>query len=158
MGERKTGCGRGEGTLFAGRGKIEKEKKVERVWHWVHTGRKPLQTTDWGVRRTECCSIFLQRVCSLRFWKYETFTRGLVHTPGEKEGSGPRVHKNLCRDLLGCTGRDRSPSWDTTGKGYIASSSTKDPVGANMWPFISRAQSAQERVDNQDTAFPGATP
>ena len=128
-----------------------KDKGVEREWHHVHTRRKPLWTTDWGARGIECCKIFLQTVCgaqSLRFWKCETFTRGLVHTPGEKEGSGPGVHTNWYRDLLSCTGRDSSPSWRTPGKGYIvASSSTKDPVGAKIWPFIGRAQRCAQRVD-----------
>ena len=42
----------------------------------------------------------------------------------------------LCGDPLGHTGRERSPSWNTFGRGYIASPMTKDLDGAFEWLFI----------------------
>jgi len=66
--------------------------------------------------------------------------------------------KVLCRDPLGHTGREYSPSWGTSGRGYIASPRKKYPPGTIEQLFISKVQKYAQRADNLFTAFHCALP
>jgi len=85
---------------------------------------------------------------ALRFWKC---------APGEKEVSGLGVRTSGV-GISYRIGRDRSPSWSTFGRGFIASPRTKDPAGASKRPFTGRGQRSTQRMENLVSAVPGATP
>ena len=63
------------------------------------------------------------------------------------------VQDAMVWDPLGPTGRERSPSWSTFGRGYIVSPRTKGPLGTTEKPFNSRGQRSAQAADNLFAAF-----
>jgi len=61
-GREKLQCHGGKGALSAEREKGEKKRGAEKVQHQIHPRRKPLWTTDWREKGTECRRFFAQCV------------------------------------------------------------------------------------------------
>lgn len=61
MRERKTAVPWKGRDAFHRERKGEKERRVERVWPQVHTGQKPLQTTDWGASILNVTDFFFSK-------------------------------------------------------------------------------------------------
>lgn len=115
-GREKLPCHRSEGILSTGKEKEEQERRVKKMQCQVCTRRKPLQTTDWGVRGTECGRFFVNSVWSSisEVLEVHDFCQSgtMVCTSGEKEDAWLESTK-WCMELLGHNGRDCFHSWST---------------------------------------------
>ena len=69
-----------------------------------------------------------------------------------KESSGQGVESTV-QGFPGLYRRDCSSFWSTFGRGFIASTRTKDSMGAIEWPYISKGQKPTQRANNLVAAF-----
>lgn len=153
------------GSLFhRERGQREKERRGKRAAPSVHT-RKTHSQNHWLGNQEE-----LTIACFYKWWSANSEVLE-VHTIHWNQsgsqwffwgegGRRPRSRQQTtwCRDPLGCTGEECSPSWSTFGRGYIDFPRTKDPLGAIEWPFNSKRQKLTQRANKLVAAFCCASP